>query len=138
MLAMLASSDGERVRLLRVARRGPRRQRAAAQAGADAKASLAATHCPILSPGSAGVCTGRRRAFVACSNEYPSASSFGSLNAGPKNEIPTGSPPVVKSGGHDQIREAREVRKVRRRIRRRPPADSGPALISAGRRAATG
>src|SRR6266496_4748661 len=35
---------------------------------------------------------GARRALVACSNEYASLIKVGSLQARPKNEIPTGSP----------------------------------------------
>ena len=37
---------------------------------------------------------GAWRAFVACSNEYASLISVGSLQARPKNEIPTGRPEI--------------------------------------------
>src|SRR5215467_16041024 len=62
----------------------------------------------IDSPLSAGVCTGRRRACVACSKLYPSDKSFCSLNAGPKKEIPTGRLSPVNPAG--TIRSGKPVR----------------------------
>src|SRR5689334_5661216 len=62
----------------------------------------------IVSPDRGGVCTGRRRACVACSKLYPSASSFPSLNAGPKNDSPTGRLSPVKPAG--TIRSGKPVR----------------------------
>jgi hypothetical protein len=45
------------------------------------------------------VCTGRRRACVACSKLYPRDKSFCSLNAGPKKEMPTGRLSPVNPAG---------------------------------------
>src|SRR5690348_14152520 len=53
----------------------------------------------IDSPFNAGVWIGRRRACVACSKLYPSDSNFCSLNAVPKNEIPTGKRSPVNPAG---------------------------------------
>ena len=42
--------------------------------------------------------TGGRLAFTACSKPYASLSSTGSLQAGPKNEMPTGRPRTKPAG----------------------------------------
>ena len=62
----------------------------------------------IDSPSSAGVCTGRRRACVACSKLYPRDKSLCSPNAGPKKEIPTGRSSPVNPAG--TIRSGKPVR----------------------------
>src|SRR4051794_28485834 len=53
----------------------------------------------IVSPGSAGVWIGRRRAWVSCSKLNPSDSSFCSLKARPKNDSPTGRLSPVNPAG---------------------------------------
>src|SRR6266480_4252577 len=88
----------------------------------------------IDSPERAGVWTGRRRARVACSKLYPSASSLGSLNAGPKNEIPTGRLSPVKPAG--TMRSGKPVRFAMSVAARPVPArsvagDAGAAAVVA-------
>src|SRR5207244_11043680 len=60
------------------------------------------------SPSSAGACTGRRRARVACSKLNPRDKSFCSLKAGPKKEMPTGRLSPVNPAG--TIRSGKPVR----------------------------
>src|SRR5690606_7925093 len=79
----------DRDRLL--AARGPTRLRDPATAACVTRRSR-----PAIVPAVHGVTVGGKRgglrALVACSNEYASSTSRGSLHAGPMNTIPTGRP----------------------------------------------
>src|SRR6267143_6486112 len=98
----------------------------------------------IVSPGSAGVWIGRRRACVSCSKLYPSDSSLGSLNARAKNDNPTGRLSPVNPAG--TMRSGKPVR-LAMSVAASPPAARadaalGPAVavaaMSAVRRDAVG
>jgi hypothetical protein len=97
-------------------------------------------HCGtgIDSPSSAGVCTGRRRARVACSKLKPRDNSLGSLNARPEKEIPTGRLSPVNPAG--TIRSGKPVRLAMFVADAVGPAGpvSGGAASNAGLRVAVG
>lgn len=64
----------------------------------DRRSSLGPPGGTAYDSGTVGMNVGGRRCRVACSNAYASAISRASLQAGPMNEMPTGSPLTSPTG----------------------------------------